>query len=384
MVVQYEIRSGRYEHQTEGYRAFVPAALPPDPPIKFDGNLLSALSRADQALGNLNGAIRTLPEPQLFVSMYVRQEALLSSRIEGTQSSLQELLEAEAQLFGNDRYSDAYEVVNYIAATQLGLKQIENNSITIQLIQDVHHELLQNTRGSHLTPGEFRTNQVWIGPAGCRIQEAEFIPPPPNQIELHMKALTDFIDQNDEFPLLVKVALVHSQFETIHPFRDGNGRIGRLLMTLILCKAKVLEHPVLYLSWFFNRHRTTYYEKLQSVRDDGSWEDWLIFCLRAVEEVSNHAATTAQYILAMREGDRNTINENFGRTAANGHLLLDSLYEFPSTSINEVKALTGISYASAKLLVDRMIDSGLLREYTGYSRNKRYVLFRYLDLFDDM
>ena len=376
-------RAGIYEPQPDGYHAFIPAPLPPNPPVRIKGSLQSALSRADHALGFLKGSIQTLPKPQLFVKMYIRVEAVLSSRIEGIRSSLEEVLQVEAQLFGSNDRTDVFEIVNYISATQHGLKNIEEHPLSIPLILEIHHKLLQNTRGSRLSPGELRSNQVWIGPTGCRIHEAEFVPPPPDQIEIHMQRLEQFIAGNNEFPLLVKIGLVHSQFETIHPFRDGNGRMGRLLMTLMLCKDRVLAHPVLYLSWFFNRHRQEYYDKLQSVRDQGDWEDWLLFFLRAVEEVSKHAAKTVGRLLNLRENDRYVINEKFGKSAFNGHRLLDHLYEFPTTSVNEVRDITKTTFATANALVSRMVDFGILREITGRTRHRRFLLHRYVDLFEE-
>ena len=384
MVNQSSTRAGKYMPQPNGYSAFIPAKFPPNPPIEVNNAMQSALSHADYALGFLNGAITTLPEPQLFVMMYVRQEALMSSRIEGTQSSLQEILDAEAKLFGNAYQSDAFEVINYIAATQTGLEQIKHAQITTPLIKELHHTLLQNTRGSRLTPGHLRTKQVWIGPPQSPIHEADFVPPPPDQVQLHLQELDRFIVTNQDLPVLVKIGLVHAQFETIHPFTDGNGRIGRLILTLMLCKSEVLQHPVLYLSRFFNRHRSEYYEKLQAVREEGKWEEWLLFFLRGVEEVSKHSARTAQRILAMREQDRDTINKNLRRAAVNGHLLLDRLYTFPAVGVIEVQKLINVSYTTANTLVRRLVDIGLLREYTGYARNKRYILHRYVELFDDI
>lgn len=376
-------RAGKYERQTEGYLAFNPSPLPPSPSIHFSVELQQALSRADSALGRLDGSIQILPQPNLFVSMYVRQEAVLSSRIEGTRSSLEDLLAAEAKITSGDRKSDVYEVVKYVAAMNYGLEQVKEAPVSTELIKEIHQRLLRNMRGSNLSPGELRSNQVWIGPPECRVSEADFVPPPPSQIVQHMQSLDEFVESNDRLPLLVKIGLIHSQFETIHPFRDGNGRIGRLIVTLLLCKNRVLAKPVLYLSWYFNRHRQQYYDRLQAVRDRGAWEEWLVFFLQAVEEVSVHAGTTARRILAMRERDREVINDKLGRAVANGHRLLDLLYEFPFVSVNEVQELIGTTYASANALVARMVECDLLREYTGRSRNRRYFLHGYVEIFND-
>lgn len=321
----------------------------------------------------------------MFVLMYIRQEAVLSSRIEGTRSSLQDLLEAEAKLFKDRSQSEVYEVVNYVNAMRHGLKEINENevSLAIPLIKEIHSRLLQNTRGTHLSPGELRTNQVWIGPSNCSIHQADFVPPPPHQVEQHLKDLVRFIKSDSELPPLLKVGLVHSQFETIHPFQDGNGRIGRLLITLMLCDDRMLSQPVLYLSKFFNRHRREYYDLLQSVRDEGKWENWLLFFLRAVVEVSRHAAFTATHILSMRDANRKVLNEKLGRSAALGHQVLDRLYALPIISVNEVQKITKTSYAAANSLVARLVNYGLLRETTNRSRNRLFSLYKYLELFDE-
>ena len=315
--------------------------------------------------------------------MYIRQEAVLSSRIEGNQSSLVDVLAAEAKITRSHGKNDVYEIIDYVAAMNYGVRQVEEASISTDLVKEILGILLQNKRGSNLSPGEFRSNQVWIGPAGCRVFDAEFVPPPPTQVMHHMQSLDEFVESNIALPLLVKVGLVHAQFETIHPFRDGNGRVGRLIIPLLLCKNSALASPVLYLSWYFNRYRQQYYEKLQAIRDRGAWEDWLVFFLRAVEETSIRAATTARRILSMRERDRQVINDQLGRAAANGHRLLDLLYEFPFTSVNEVRELTGTTFASANALVARMVEYDLLREYTGHHRNRRYLLHQYVGIFTD-
>ena len=320
-------RAGHYVAQPAGYRAFIPSPLPPNPPIRIADNLLSLLSRADRALGRLDGSIETLPDPDLFVFMYVRKEAVLSSRIEGTQSSLQDLLAAEAKVFATDRPRDVNEVVNYVRAMNHGLGRLSELPVSLRLIREIHAELLRGVRGSHLTPGELRTSQNWIGPSGGTLQEAVYVPPPAHRIARDLSDLEKFIHADKSLPLLIEIGLlVHAQFETIHPFLDGNGRVGRLLISFLLCERKVLRKPVLYLSYFFKRHRQQYYEELQSVRDHGTWERWLAFFLRGIEEVSAHATATVHRILALRENHRRAITDNFGRTAANGHRVLDRLY----------------------------------------------------------
>ncbi len=377
-------RAGCYVSQPTGYKAFIPAPLPPDPPIRIAGDLQLLLSRADRALGRLDGAIQTLPNPGLFVYMYVRKEAVLSSQIEGTQSSLQDVLAAEAKVFAPSTPKDVNEVISYTRAMDYGLKRLAELPVSTRLIREIHAELLRGTRGSHLTPGELRTSQNWIGPVGCTLNNAVFVPPPPHEIPQHMNNLEKFLHTQTEIPLLIKIGLAHAQFETIHPFLDGNGRVGRLLITFLLCEQRALAKPVLYLSHFFRQHRQEYYEQLQAVRANGTWEKWLQFFLNGVAEVSAQATTTAQQILLLREEHRRAITENFGRGAANGHRVLEQLYETPIISVNQVQSLIKTTYPSANNLVARMVGIGILREFTGQMRHRRFLYQKYLNLFQDI
>ncbi len=376
-------RAGRYVNQPTGYRAFVPKPLPPDPPVRIDGELQVLLSRADRALGRLDGSIQTLPHPDLFVYMYVRKEAVLSSQIEGTQSSLQDVLAAEAKILAPDRPQDVDEVVNYVRAMNHGLVRLPELPVSFRLIKEIHAELLHGVRGSHLTPGEVRTSQNWIGPGGCTLNEATFVPPPPHEVAAMLSELERFLHSDSQLPLLVKIGLAHVQFETIHPFLDGNGRVGRLLITFLLCEQDVLLKPVLYLSHYFKRYRQQYYEHLQAVRDRGAWEEWLIFFLRGVIEVSGQATETARQILVLREAHRHAITEHLGRTAANGYRVLEHLYKHPIISVNEAQKLIGTTYQAANDLVSKFVDIGILTEITGQLRNRRFMHQRYINLFHD-
>lgn len=377
------IRAGRYITQPSGYRAFLPAPLPPDPPIQITGELQLLLSQADRSLGRLDGSIQTLPHPDLFVYMYVRKEAVLSSQIEGTQSSLQDVLAAEAKILTPRRPRDVDEVVNYVRAMNHGLERLAELPISVRLIREIHAELLKGVRGSHLTPGELRTSQNWIGPGGCTLREATFVPPPPHEIPQNLAELEKFIHNDSGLPLLIKIGLVHAQFETIHPFLDGNGRIGRLLVTFLLCEQQVLLKPVLYLSHFFKRYRQQYYEQLQSVRDSGTWEQWLTFFLRGVVDVSNQATDTARRILGLREAHRRMIVEHLGRAAGNGQRVLEYLYEHPIVSVSEVRNLIGTTYPAANDLVARLVAIGILHEMTGQARHRRFIYQSYIQLFQD-
>lgn len=374
-------RSGRYVNQPTGYRAFIPEPLPPNPPVQIDGELQVLLSQADRALGRLDGSIQTLPHPDLFVYMYVRKEAVLSSQIEGTQSSLQDVLAAEAKILSPDRPQDVDEVVNYVRAMKHGLNRLDELPVSARLIREIHAELLRGVRGSHLTPGELRTSQNWIGPAGCTLNEATFVPPPPHEVAQHLAELEKFLHSKTQLPLLIKIGLAHVQFETIQPFLDGNGRVGRLLITFLLCEQQVLLKPVLYLSYFFKQHRQAYYDHLQSVRDAGTWEDWLAFFLRGVVEVSGQATETARQILDLREQHRHAITENLGRAAGNGYRVLEHLYEHPIVSVNEVQKLIGTTYPAANDLVSKFVDSGILHEITGQTRNRKFMYQSYIRLF---
>jgi Fic family protein len=382
-MVNAALRAGTYQPQPEGYRAFMPAPLPPTPPVSITGDLQRLLSEADRALGRLDGSVQTLPNPDLFVYMYVRKEAVLSSQIEGTQSSLQDLLAAEAQVLDEHRPRDVDEVVNYVRAMKHGLARLADLPVSVRLIREIHAELLRGVRGSRLTPGELRRSQNWIGPPGSTLAEASFVPPPPTEVPAALGALEAFLQEQDELPMLVRIGLAHSQFETIHPFRDGNGRVGRLLITFLLCERGALRKPVLYLSHYFKRHRQSYYERLQAVRDAGDFEGWLVFFLRGVAEVSAQAADTARRILELREQHRRAITDRLGRAAGNGHRVLEQLYEKPILSAKEVQALLGTTYAGANQIVQRLVDLQIVSEITGQARHRRFRYDAYVRLFDE-
>lgn len=316
--------------------------------------------------------------------MYVRKEAVLSSQIEGTQSSLQDVLAAEAELFGPDtRPHDVDEVLNYVQAMNYGLERLAELPVSVRLIREIHERLLRGVRGSRLTPGELRRSQNWIGPGGCTLVEATFVPPPPDLVPEVLGELELFLHRHDDLPTLVKIGLAHVQFETIHPFLDGNGRVGRLLITFLLTQSGILHKPVLYLSYYFMRHRQEYYDLLQAVREHGDWEAWLAFFLRGVAEVSAEATDTARRILVLREEHRSAITAKLGRAAGNGHRVLESLFDRPIVSVAEVQALTGTTYAAANALVRRLVGLGILEEVTGFARNRRFRYEPFVRLFTE-
>ena len=376
-------RSGHYIRQPSGYKAFMPAPLPPDPPVELDGELHTLLSDADRALGRLDGSIQTLPNPDLFVAMYVRKEAVLSSQIEGTQSSLQDVLKAEARILSPEAPDDVDEIFNYIHAMRHGLERLTTLPVSVRLIREIHAHLLRGGRGHKLTPGDLRSTQNWIGPQGCTLREATFVPPPPHELPNLLGDLENYLHQNQQLPVLIAIGLAHAQFETIHPFLDGNGRVGRLLITFLLCEKMILSRPVLYLSWYFKAHRQDYYDHLQAVRDQGDWESWLAFFLRGVFVVSQQASETVRRILLLREQHRQAITDLVGASAANGHRTLEQLYEQPIVTVNQVQEWIGTSYPAANNLVNRLVDLGILYEMTGHKRNRRFLYRDYLNLFHD-
>lgn len=377
------MRAGTYQNQPAGYRAFIPAPLPPDPPIAMDDELQTLLSVADRALGRLDGSIQTLPDSDLFVLMYVRKEAVLSSQIEGTQSSLNDLLRAEARIYDPDRPADVHEVSNYVMALNYGLERLDELPISVRLIREIHEHLLRGVRGAHLQPGELRKSQNWIGPAGATLNEATFIPPPPHEVPQALSDLEHFMHAHDSMPALIRIGLTHAQFETIHPFLDGNGRVGRLLITFLLCEQRTLLSPVLYLSHYFKANRAEYYEHLQNIRTYGGWEAWLKFFLRGVADVSREATETARAIVNLREKDRDTIINELGRVAGNALKVHELLFRFPLVSVNPIANMLEVSFTSANRLIERMVDVGILVESTGNARNRVFHYSDYINLFTD-
>jgi cell filamentation protein, protein adenylyltransferase len=376
-------RAGRYVRQPQGYSAFIPAPLPPDPRVVMDDEMLALISQGDRALGRLDGSVQTLPDPDLFVFMYVRKEAVLSSQIEGTQSSLDDVLEAEAKVFSASRPRDVDEVINYVQAMKYGLERLKELPVSIRLIKEIHQRLLHRVRGAQREPGELRRSQNWIGPAGCTLNEASFVPPPQEEVPSALSELERFIHDDEPMPALIKIGLAHAQFETVHPFLDGNGRVGRLLIAFLLCERKILQKPVLYISHYFRRHRDRYYALLQATRDDGDWESWLKFFLAAVAEVSHEATETARRIVGLRERHRGIITEHFGYSAGNGLKVLERLYSRPIISVQDVAKATKVSFTAANNLTRRFVKHGILSEMTGQARNRQFRYGDYIDLFSE-
>ena len=371
-------RTGRYVRQPAGYRAFVPAPRPPEPPIRVDGDMLALLSWADQALGRLDGVAQTLPNPDLFVAMYVRREAVLSSQIEGTQSTLEDLLAFELDPRGLDVPRDVEEVVNYVRAMNHGLERLTHLPLSLRLLREIHAELLTGVRGADRRPGEFRTTQNWIGASGARLNEATFVPPPVGDMQAALDDFERFL-HDGALPALIHCGLAHAQLETIHPFLDGNGRVGRLLITFLLVHRGVLHRPLLYLSLYLERHRAEYYDRLTAVREDGDWEGWLKFFLRGVGATACEATEAARRIVGLREQHRAIIQAR--GLGVNGLRLLDLMLQRPVLNVNLVKDNLDVTFRTAGRLVEQAEHAGLLREITSHRRNRRFVYQQYLALF---
>ncbi len=371
--------TGRYEVTAAGgerVRAFVPAPLPPRPALEMTPERQRLLEGALLACGRLDAISGLLPDPDLFLYAYVRREAVLSSQIEGTQSSLSDLLLFELDEAPGVPLDDVVEVSNYVAALEHGIGRLAGGfPLSNRLVREIHAELLSRGRGANKQPGEFRTSQNWIG--GTRPGDAQFVPPPPQEVEVCMAALERFMHDPAAPGALIKAALVHVQFETIHPFLDGNGRVGRLLIALLLHHDGVLRQPLLYLSLYFKQNRADYYRLLDAVRTTGDWESWLDFFLTGVRDTGSAAVETAHRLLALFETDTETI-QDVGRSAGNILRVFHTLRRRPVATIDYLADASGVSYATAVRAVRTLTEIGLLRELTGRRRGRVFAYDRYL------
>jgi len=363
----------------EKAQAFVPAPLPPRPPIDWTPELHSKFDQALLALGRLDSVSTLLPDTSLFLYMYVRKEAVLSSIIEGTQSSLSDLLLFELDQEPGVPLDDVREVSNYVAALDHGLRLLEEGlPLSLRLFREIHGVLLTKARGSNQTPGEFRRSQNWIG--GTRPGNAAFVPPPGEEVLECMNKLELFLhDQPEPTPVLLKAALAHVQFETIHPFLDGNGRLGRLLIALLLCEQKVLREPMLYLSLYFKTHRQYYYELLNNVRMTGDWEAWLDFFAEAVIVTATQAVETAQQLLALSNQDRDKIS-GLGRAAASTLQVHRALMEHPIATSGSLVEKTGITPATVNKALGHLEQLGIVKELTAQKRNRLFSYVGYIEI----
>ena len=375
-------RAGKWVQQQAGPEAFAcfyPAPLPPDPPIRYDIELHKLQDQANRALGRLEGVSLLLPDPTLFLYTYVRKEAVLSSQIEGTQSSLSDLFLFENKEAPGVSLADVKEVSNYVAAMYHGLERLKKDfPLSLRLIKEIHAILMKDTRGSDKEPGEFRRSQNWIG--GTRPGNAFYVPPPAQEVMPAMGALENFLHNTPvSTPSLVKAGVAHAQFESIHPFLDGNGRLGRLLITFILCAEGVLTQPLLYLSLFFKQHREAYYTALQRVRTDGDWEGWLKFYFTGVDEVSNQASETAKKLMVMFDEHRRQI-QKLGNAAGSALRVHELLKKRVLLSLPTACAELNLSFPTVSKALANLQKLGLVREFTGKQRNRVFSYESYLNV----
>lgn len=372
-------KTGKYLIQPGGYSAFIPIPLSAINPIKYNEKLRNILSEADRALSRLDGVVTVLPNSDLFIAMYVKKEALLSSQIEGTQASLEGVLRFEADLNPEEDINEVKEVINYIKALNYGIARLSDLPISNRLIKEIHRILIEGTRGTSKTPGEFRTIQNWIGVPGVTLSEATFVPPPPEKVPELMSDLEKFIYQKDEIPPLLKIALIHAQFETIHPFLDGNGRVGRLLITFYLYCEKILSHPLLYLSVYLKKNKSRYYDLLMQIREQDIWEEWLKFFLEGIKEVSEEALVLAKEIITLKEKllKRLFINKISSIFAVE---FLNLLFTKPIITSTDIVKNLNTSKETANQLIRKFENINIIKEISGKKRYKKYILFDYINI----
>ncbi|MBU1032047.1 Fic family protein [Patescibacteria group bacterium] len=377
-------RVGRYKKILSGdfsYNAFVPNFLPPVPPIKIDDTMQMLLSNADRALGALNIVTELLPDSDYFIFSYLRKEAALSSQIEGTQATFVDVAKAQAGAVDNETPQDYPEIINYINAINYGLKRIREDDfpMTLRLLREIHERILKGVRGQYKTPGEFRKSQNWIG--GASINTASYIPPTADDMIMGMKNLESFIHDKKPMPVLIKIGLIHSQFETVHPFLDGNGRVGRLLITLLLCHYGLLAKPALYLSEYFKAFRSEYYDKLHAVHERGDFEDWLKYFIEGIWLVAEEATSTAMKIKALKDRDILKLSSLSAQSSRNAIKLFENLFKSPVMTVSDVSKHTGLSYANANNLVKKLMDLQILELVVERERNRVFAYTEYINLF---
>ncbi|MBF0298919.1 MAG: Fic family protein [Oligoflexia bacterium] len=372
-------RAGKYITQATGYKSFIPNPLPPNPPLIMDEEMVYLLSEANLALGKLSGLTTIIVDPDLFVYLYVRKEALLSSQIEGTQCSLEDILAPDAAVETPGHSSGVEEVSNYVKAMNQGLSRLNELPVCTRLIKEIHQVLMEGVRGQNKTPGEFRRSQNWIGRPGCGLMDAEFVPPPFEMVDELMGDVEKFIHGQDKIPPLIKAALIHAQFETIHPFLDGNGRLGRLLITYLLCYWQILDRPLLYLSYYFKSHLSEYYNRLMKVRHSGEWEQWILFFLRGVKVSAEMANKAAVEIHHLHRQDKEKL---MGSKASKFEIQIFN--EFCHNPVLTAKVLLN-KYEDAnkpkiQRCFDHLIKLEIIKEVSGKIRNRKYIYGDYLSL----
>jgi len=361
--------SGVVKRTLTGYDAFVPNPLPPSLAISWE--LASAVSEADRGLSELAGVGRTLPNPHLLISPFMRREAVLSSRIEGTQASLSDLFFFQTSGRVRPEVPDVREVHNYLKALEYGLSRVKALPLSLRLIREIHARLMEGVRRQHLTPGEFRTSQNWIGPPGCTLNDATFVPPPVEEMKQTLGSLETFLHTDSALPPLVRLAFIHYQFEAIHPFLDGNGRVGRLLLILLLCEGRLLSQPLLYLSAYFERYRADYYRLLLEVSQKGNWLGWVQFFLRGVAEQSRDAITRSDQVLRLWQDYRRRLQT--ARSSALPLQLLDELFSYPVITVGLATRRLKVTRATGNKVIQKLVRAGILEEATGVKYRRIYT-----------
>jgi len=372
-------RAGILKRMQSNYECFVPHDLKY---LKFniDEEFQNLINRAYLLLGRLDGMATTLPDINLFVSMYVQKEAVISSQIEGTQASLIDVLQKDRK---NEKIKDTEEIVNYIKATNYAFKRLEELPLCMRLIKETHSILLSGVRGNEKSPGEFRKSQNWIGYAGCKLNTASFVPPAPGEMEKSLTDLEKYIHEDSFIPNLIKIALIHYQFETIHPFLDGNGRMGRLLIVLFLKERGLIEYPVLYLSYFFKKNRNRYYELLNNVRIKGGFEEWIKFFIEGICEISEDAISSIQKIIELKKADIEKIRNIPKGNISNLLLIYDYLLKHPFLETEDIRRLSDLSKPTVNKLLETLIELEILELVEEKKRYKQYVYRKYVDILSE-
>lgn len=372
-------RAGHYKKNLSGemaYQSFVPSPLPPNPPIEMSEELVNLLIKANAQLAILESVATRIPNVDLFVSMYVRKEALMSSQIEGTQATLEDVLDP---MIDSNINRDVSDVVNYIKATEFAVKRLGELPLCNRLIKETHAVLMDGVRGQEKNPGEFRYSQNWIGGQGSTLKNARYIPPSPEDMNIALSDLEKYINADDDLDALARVALIHYQFETIHPFLDGNGRVGRLLITLFLMEKKVLTTPALYISYFLKKNRVEYYDRMTEVRTKGNYEQWIKFFLQALIESAEDATATIDELALLHDRNVNIISK-MGRASKNSMLVFRYLESNPIIEIKKTSEELGISFNTTSSAVNRLVDAGILDKTTSANRNRTFSYEEYLGI----
>ena len=372
-------RSGEFVKNLSGdssYLSFKPSPLPPEPALEINSNMVSKLVEANRELVKLDTAAKFIPNTDLFISMYVRKEALISSQIEGTQCTLDDVLDPELDTNSN---LDVADVINYVQATNYAIEQLKSLPLCNRLLREVHRELMQGVRGQEKNPGEFRTSQNWIGPANCSLKDARYIPPNKDDMLTAMSDLEKFMNENDDYDALIRIALIHYQFETIHPFLDGNGRIGRLMILLYLMEQKLLSYPVIYISYFLKKNQIEYYDRISEVRRSGNYEQWVIFFLEAVSAAAKDSLETIEQLSALHDKNIAFLPKT-NRKKDNVRILFDYIEKYPIIDIRHTSQALDVSFNTVSNAIRKLQELGILTETTNSARNKVFAYSEYLDI----